>query len=379
MRPKLNIALVSAYDYALPSGVNNHIDNLAAQLKSKGHAITIFAPCSSNNITEQHFVPISKAIAIPTNGSIARISLSLSSFSKVKTILNNSNFDIIHLHEPFAGLVPLAFLQYSKSINIATFHSLRNSAFNSIFRTIKGAKIVNNYYKKLDGRITISKASQKFISEHFHGDFEIIPNGINLQQFSQDLSPIKEFQDGMKNILFVGRMEKRKGLKYLLSAYSQLKWDWPKIRLIVLGTGKLDKESTQIVGSRRLDDIIFIDWVNNSTKIRYFKTCDIFCSPAIGNESFGIVLLEAMASGKPIIASDIPGYKSVLENNKQGLLVPPKDDLAIASSISKLLENPSLCTELGQNGIVKAKEYDWNIIGNKINNYYNNILASKVS
>jgi len=379
MRPKLNIALVSAYDYALPSGVNSHIDNLAAQLKSKGHAITIFAPCSSNNITEQHFVPISKAIAIPTNGSIARISLSLSSFSKVKTILNNSNFDIIHLHEPFAGLVPLAFLQYSKSINIATFHSLRNSTFNSIFRTIKGAKIVNNYYKKLDGRITISKASQKFISEHFHGDFEIIPNGINLQQFSQDLSPIKEFQDGMKNILFVGRMEKRKGLKYLLSAYSQLKWDWPKIRLIVLGTGKLDKESTQIVGSRRLDDIIFIDWVNNSTKIRYFKTCDIFCSPAIGNESFGIVLLEAMASGKPIIASDIPGYKSVLENNKQGLLVPPKDDLAIASSISKLLENPSLCTELGQNGIVKAKEYDWNIIGNKINNYYNNILASKVS
>lgn len=379
MRPKLNIALVSAYDYALPSGVNNHIDNLAAQLKSKGHTITIFAPCSSNNITEQHFVPISKAIAIPTNGSIARISLSLSSFSKVKTILNDSNFDIIHLHEPFAGLVPLAFLQYSKSINIATFHSLRNSAFNSIFRTIKGAKIVNNYYKKLDGRITISKASQKFISEHFHGDFEIIPNGINLQQFSQDLSPIKEFQDGMKNILFVGRLEKRKGLKYLLSAYSQLKWDWPKIRLIVLGTGKLDKESTQIVGSRRLDDIIFIDWVNNSTKIRYFKTCDIFCSPAIGNESFGIVLLEAMASGKPIIASDIPGYKSVLENNKQGLLVPPKDDLAIASSISKLLENPSLCTELGQNGIVKAKEYDWNIIGNKINNYYNNILASKVS
>ena len=206
-----------------------------------------------------------------------------------------------------------------------------------------------------------------------------VPLKLNLQQFSQDLSPIKEFQDGMKNILFVGRMEKRKGLKYLLSAYSQLKWDWPKIRLIVLGTGKLDKESTQIVGSRRLDDIIFIDWVNNSTKIRYFKTCDIFCSPAIGNESFGIVLLEAMASGKPIIASDIPGYKSVLENNKQGLLVPPKDDLAIASSISKLLENPSLCTELGQNGIVKAKEYDWNIIGNKINNYYNNILASKVS
>ena len=379
MVPKLNIALVSAYDYALPSGVNNHIDNLATHLKSNGHDVTIFAPSSNNTIAKQHFIPISKAIGIPTNGSIARISLSLSSFSKVKKILNDSNFDIIHLHEPFAGLVPLAFLQYSKSINIGTFHSLRNSAFNSIFKTIKGAKILNKYYNKLDGRITISKASKNFISDHFNGEFEIIPNGIDLQQFSEDLHPIKELQDGMTNILFVGRMEQRKGLKYLLSAYSKLKWDWPKIRLIVLGAGKLDKETIQMISSRQLNDVVFVNLVNNSTKMRYFKTCDIFCSPAIGNESFGIVLLEAMGSGKPIIASDIPGYKSVLENNKQGLLVPPKDDLAIASSIAKLLENPSLCAKLGQNGVARAREYDWNIIGNKINNYYNKIMTSKAT
>ena len=373
---KLNIALVSAYDYALPSGVNNHIENLGAQLKSKGHTITIFAPCS-NVIPEKHFVPISNAIAIPTNGSIARISLSLSSFPKVKKILNQSNFDIVHLHEPFAGLVPLAFLQYSKSVNIATFHSLRNSTFNTVFKHIKGAKLVSKYYKKLDGRITISKASENFISDHFEGEFEIIPNGINLQQFSKTLPPIKEIQDGMTNILFVGRMEKRKGLKYLLSAYGKLKWDWPNIRLIVLGSGELDKETTQLIASRNLGDVIFVNHVTNSIKMRYFKTCDIFCSPATGNESFGIVLLEAMASGKPIIASDIPGYKTVLENNKQGILVPPKNESAIASSILRLLENPLLRNELGGNGIARAREYDWEIIGNKINNYYNQILTSK--
>ena len=378
MHRKLNIALVSAYDYALPSGVNNHIENLAAQLKSIGHSITIFAPCS--NVTpRKDFIPVSNSIPIPTNGSIARISLSLSSFPKVKKILLQNNFDIVHLHEPFAGLVPLAFLQYSKSVNIATFHSLRNSKFNSVFKHVKGAKLVNKYYEKIDGRITISDASEKFISEHFKGKFEIIPNGINIEDFSKHLPPIKEIQDGMANILFVGRMEERKGLKYLLSAYGQLKWNKPKTRLIILGSGKLDKETSQIISSRNLDDILFVDHVTNSIKLRYFKTCDIFCSPAIGNESFGIVLLEAMASGKPIIASDIPGYKSVIENNKQGILVPAKNESAIASSILKLLNNPVLCNELGENGKAKAKEYDWPIIGEKINNYYNEIISRKVS
>ena len=192
------------------------------------------------------------------------------------------------------------------------------------------------------------------------------------------MPPIKEIQDGMTNILFVGRMEKRKGLKYLLSAYAQLKWDKPKTRLIVLGSGRLDKETTQIISSRNLNDILFIDDVSNSIKMRYFQTCDIFCSPAIGNESFGIVLLEAMASGKPIVATDIPGYKSVIENNKQGILVPPKNESAIVSSISKLLDNPVLCNEFGQNGIIKSQGYDWQIIGGKINAYYNEILSNKI-
>jgi len=157
-----------------------------------------------------------------------------------------------------------------------------------------------------------------------------------------------------------------------------LKWDKPKTRLIVLGSGTLDKETTQIISSRNLNDILFIDDVTNSIKMRYFQTCDIFCSPAIGNESFGIVLLEAMASGKPIVATDIPGYKSVVEHNKQGILVPPKNESAIVSSISKLLDNPVLCNELGQNGIIKAQEYDWQIIGGKINTYYNEILSNKI-
>ena len=275
-------------------------------------------------------------------------------------------------------MVPLAFLQHSKSINIATFHSLRDSKFNSVFKRVKGAKLVNNYYKKIDGRITISTASKKFISDHFDGEFEIIPNGINISEYSQSVLPIKEIQDGMTNILFVGRMEKRKGLKYLLSAYGELKWDYPKTRLVILGSGPLDKETNQIISSRNLNDILLVEDVTNSIKMRYFKTCDIFCAPAIGNESFGIVLLEAMASGKPIVASDIPGYKSVVENNKQGILVPPKNESAIASSILKLLNNPILCNELGQNGMAKAKEYDWTIIGKKINNYYNEFLYKKV-
>ena len=182
----------------------------------------------------------------------------------------------------------------------------------------------------------------------------------------------------MINILWVGRLEKRKGLKYLLGAYGKLKWQWPNLRLLVVGPGNPDVDSIRIMSERNLQDIVFTGEVSPEDKIRYYKSADIYCSPATGKESFGIVLLEAMAAGKPIVASSIPGFSSVVTNGREGLLVPPKDDNALAEAIDKLLKNADLRNELAENGKQKVQEFRWDKVAQKVMDYYTACMKNQI-
>ena len=238
---------------------------------------------------------------------------------RIRALLEREAFDILHLHEPFAGFVTLDSVLVSQTINIGTFHTYRG---HRIFQ-VGGVRLGRRYFRRLHGRIAVSEPAHDFISRYFPGDYEIIPNGIHVEDFS-DAEPFPHLQDGMINLLFVGRLEKRKGLKYLLAAFSRLKWDWPNLRLLVVGPGKPDDDSYRIMSERNLQDVKFVGQVSDEDKARYFKSADIYCSPATGRESFGIVLLEAMATGTPIVASNIEGYASVITHGEEGLLVPPK-------------------------------------------------------
>ena len=189
-------------------------------------------------------------------------------------------------------------------------------------------RVVMRHFRMLQGRIAVSPPAYRYISGHFPAGYRIIPNGIDVDEFAT-AEPFPHLRDGMINLLFVGRLEKRKGLKYLLSAFSRLKWDWPNLRLLVVGAGNPDEDSYRIMGERNLKDVEFLGRVSDEDKARYFKSADIFCSPATGRESFGIVLLEAMAAGKPVVATNIDGYASVITHQEEGLLVEPKSDDAL--------------------------------------------------
>lgn len=368
----IKIALVSPYDHAFPGGVAAHISELAAQFESWGHSVKLIAPCSApERIQQDNFIHLGRPVPVPSGGSIARVSFSVWLQPKVKALLRQEQFDVVHLHEPFAGFIPYMMLRMSNAVNIATFHTFRGTRLYRV-----GKHLLMRDYRKLDGRIAVSTPAYQFISRHFPGDYEIIPNGIRVDLYA-NAAPFPHLLDGKLNLLFVGRLEKRKGLKYLLSAFSRLKWDWPELRLIVVGPGKPDDDSYRIMSERNLQDVVFVGRVSDQEKARYYKSAHVYCSPATGRESFGIVLLEAMAAGAPIVASAIEGYSSVIENEVDGLLVPPKDDAALADAIARLLKDPGLRSSLAARARCKVEEYRWERIAGRVLDYYRTFLDSR--
>ncbi len=371
----MKIALVSPYDWAHPGGVNNHIRCLSGEFTRRGHRTTIIAPSSKppDELTTPNLIAIGKPIPVPVAGSYARVTLSFHRAPKVKALLEAEEFDVVHIHEPLVSALPIMFLRYSKSLNVGTFHAYaRRSRGYPAWRPI-----FKRLLRHLHGKIAVSKPAADLISRYYPGYYNIIPNGVDLAHFGAGAPPIQRFMDGKTNILFVGRMEKRKGLAHLLAAYSRLKWEYPQTRLIVVGPGRLDAASANILGERALADVELVGPVDYADLPRYYRTADIFCSPATGAESFGIVLLEAMAAGKPVVASDIPGYATVVQDGAQGLLVAPRDDRALAAALLRLMNDPDLRRTMGARGRDHAQQYSWGIVADRVMDYYLRLLEER--
>jgi len=371
----MKIALVSPYDFAHPGGVANHISALERQFTQMGHEVKVIAPASRAVSTfGDRFVPIGKPRPIPTSGSIARISLSLRLASSIKAVLSREKFDIVHLHEPFMPMLCSAVLRFSNTTNIGTFHACNGSPGYRFGWPIS-AIMLRRRFHKLDGKIAVSKPALEFASKYVPGYYNIIPNGIDVRHFSPDVSPIEEFCDGKKNILFVGRLEHRKGLNYLLKAYRQVKQEIPDSRIIVVGPGtRLRKKYEKWIHRNDIKDVVFIGYASYADLPRYYKTADVFCAPATSRESFGIVLLEAMAVGKPIVATNIEGYANVVTHGEDGWLVPPRDSRKLAQALITVMSDEALRQRMAEKGRLKAGEYSWEQVGQRVFDYYLRVL-----
>ena len=372
----MKIALVSPYDFAYPGGVTNHISYLEHHFTRMGHEVKIIAPASKavSNLGDR-FIPIGKPRPIPVSGSIARVTISPWLSSRIKAVLNREKFDIIHLHEPLMPMLCTTVLRLSDRPNIGTFHASGARSWYD-YGTPLAKLLLKKWFRKLGGKIAVSELAMDCIGKHFPGYYNIIPNGIDLEHFSPDVSPIDEFCDGKLNILFVGRLEKRKGLNYLLKAYQQVKQEIPNSRLIAVGPGtRLRRKYEKQVKQSGLKDVVFVGYVSYDDLPRYYKTADIFCAPATGWESFGIILLEAMAVGKPIVTSNVEGYAILITHGVEGLLVPPKDEKELARSLISLLRDETLRQEMGAKGKLKAKEYAWEDIAQRVLDYYVRVLS----
>jgi phosphatidylinositol alpha-mannosyltransferase len=374
----MKIALVSPYDFAYPGGVQSgHIASLERQLTKMGHEVKVIAPASKPiDYLGNRFIRIGTPRPIPSSGSIVRISISLRLASTIKEVLDREKFDIVHLHEPFMIMLCSAVLRFSKSVNIGTFHAADGKPGYNWGRPISTI-MLRRRRRKLDGKIAVSRPAMNYASKFVPGQYEIIPNGVDIERFPPDVAPIEKFCDGKLNILFLGRLEHRKGLKYLLEAYQTVKREVPNSRLIVVGSGtRLRKGYEKFVEQNHLADVVFAGYISEEDKPCYFKTADIYCAPSTGHESQGIVLLEAMASGTPIVASNIEGYASVVTNGQEGLLVPPKNSAELAKALVFLLKDKSLRQQMGAKGRVTAEQYSWERVAQKVVDYYGKVIAS---
>jgi len=368
----MNIALVSPYDYAYPGGVNTHISNLAISMAKMGNQVKVLAPCSNKKALpcSQEVIALGRTFPYPSNGSVARITISWWLIPKVKSILEEERFDIIHFHEPLFPSLPWMVLPLSHSVNMATFHAYYKYSFG--YWLMK--PLCRRFYNKLDGKIAVSEPAKRFVSRYFPGNYRIIPHGVDVERFSSEVLPIEELCDGKLNILFVSRLDERKGLRYLLKAYRRVKEQIPESRLIVVGPGSRSRYERWIQAVK-LKDVVFVGYVSHDDLPRYYRTADVFCIPAVGRESFGIVLLEAMSAGKPIVASNIDGYANVLTDGVEGLLVPPKDENTLAETLVALLKDKARREQMGRNGRSKVEGQTWDIVARQTMDYYLELLG----
>ncbi|MCK4330109.1 glycosyltransferase family 4 protein [candidate division WOR-3 bacterium] len=359
----MKILMVSDLYYPHTGGVSEHIYHLSCELIKKGHCVTVMAPHMTGEEDTVEIPPVArvgKAIPILANRSHSQVAVAWDIQKQVNDVLE-SGFDIIHIHS-FVPVLPILALKHSNTRNVITVHA----AYEKSLPYTASKRYLLRYFNKLHARIAVSKVAENSLSMFFPGRYKIIPNGVDINRFNPDVKPLPEFE-GRFNILFVGRFEPRKGLRYLLSAFHIIKRQVPWARLIVVGSGRFE------VPKRYTDDIILRRCVHSSLIPSYYTSADVFCSPATGNESFGIVLIEAMACGIPVVASSIAGYRCVIKNGENGILAENRNPQAIASAIIGLARDRITREELGKRGRQFATSFSWDKITNKVEEVYNSL------
>lgn len=375
MKKLPKISLISLHSFIKPGGVKNHILGLNKMLKKRGYRTKIIVPRQSiNENYGKGVILLGTSFPVPFGGGRSDFTINFNHLA-VEEILEKEKFDILHFHN-FGFPSSFQILEKSRALNILTFHSdvERSKLLTEFPILLEILKMVIDW--KIDGVIGVSEVALKFLNR-CQVPTKVIPNGIDLDTFKPKVRKIKRFQDNRVNILFVGRIEERKGLIYLLRAYRILE-KTPLfmqknggVRLIIIGEGELKEECQNFVKKHNLKEVYFEGEKTGQELVSYFASSDIFCAPSIYGESFGIVLLEAMACELPVVAFANEGYKSILaEKRGERFLVQPKDYRGLAKKLEVLIENENLRKEMGKWGRKEAKKYSWDKVTNQILDFY---------
>ncbi|HEY6566613.1 MAG TPA: glycosyltransferase family 4 protein [Actinomycetota bacterium] len=349
----VRIALTCPYAWDDPGGVQTHVRELAERLLAAGQAVTVLAPVRSE--AAQAWVrPVGRPVDIPYNASNAPIDPRPWAMRQIADELRRFGPDVVHVHEPMSPSTSMWATLASPVPVVATFHS---GATKSRLYDV-ASPVLRRVARRLAIRVAVSNAAAEFARSRIGGGFEIVPNGVDVERFATaepaDLGP------GTK-VLFVGRLDERKGFPTALAAFERLAGEFDDLRLVVVGDGP-DRDAVQGVAPGVRERIRMLGVVPNIDLPPFSVASDLYLGTAVGGESFGVVLVESMAAGVPVIASDIPGYREVVRDGVDGVLVPPRDPIALADAAARVLRDPVLADRFRAAGRARAQMFDWSVV-----------------
>lgn len=358
----MRVALACPYAWDAPGGVQVHVAQLARRLADRGHRVLVVAP-SREAPEEPHVVSVGRPVRVPYNGSVAPVAPGPGAARRVRSALEEFRPQVIHAHEPLTPSVGMFATRYPDAPVVATFHAYADRAI--LFSAL--APVLRRVWDRLDVRVAVSAAAREFVRRRFpEGEVRIVPNGVEVEQF-MDAEPIA-LPEG-RRILFVNRLDRRKGFPVMVDAFGLVAATHPDALLVVAGAGA-ERSAVRRLPRQVRERVVLLGNVPHDLLPPYHAACELFCSPATGRESFGIVLVEAMAAGLPVVATDIPGYREVVRADEDGLLVPPEDPAATAGAIRRLLEDPDLAGRLAKAGRIRAERYSWDAVTREVEAAY---------
>lgn len=357
----MRIALACPYAWEDPGGVQVHVGELAVRLIDAGHHVLVLTP--ARGVPSQPWVrAIARPVDVPYNASNAPIDPRPWSYPAVRDALRAFGPDVVHAHEPLTPSTAMWATLAARAPVVATFHS---GVGRSLLFDV-AAPALRRVARRIVVRIAVSRAAERFVARRIGGSFEIVPNGVDVVRFASAVAA--DVGPGTK-LLFVGRLDERKGFPIAVAAFARLAPDRPGLRMVAVGDGP-ERSAVDRLAPELRDRVTMVGFVPNEEIAPYHAACDLYLGPAIGGESFGYVLVEAMASGLPVVASDIPGYDEVVRDGVEGLLVPPRDPEALARAVSVLLDDPGLAARLSAAGRERAAAFDWSVVAGRIEEIY---------
>jgi phosphatidylinositol alpha-mannosyltransferase len=368
----MKIGLVCPYSFDVPGGVQFHVRDLAAELIARGHQVAMLAPAEDAGQLPAYVTVTGRSVPIRYNGSVARLNFGPVTAARTRRWLSEGSFDLVHIHEPITPSLGMLALIYADVPLVATFHSSQTSS-----RALRAAyPLVRSSMEKIGGLIAVSEDARRTVVDHLGGDAVVIPNGVYVSRFSQ-AAPEERWMGTAKRpvLAFLGRLdEPRKGLKVVLAALPGLLAEYPGLRLVVAGSGDANDQLERLGRSR--DAVEVVGLLSDEQKARLLKSCSLYIAPQLGGESFGIVLVEAMAAGAPVIASALPAFSRVLGDGTYGRLFEVGNPQALARAVSGSVRDVAATEAQVERASQAVWRYDWSKVTDQVLAVYETVVGA---
>ena len=368
----MRVGIVCPYDWTSPGGVKAHVHDQAIALQKLGHQVSVLAPVDDDEYPLEPFVVDGgKPVPVPYNGSVAKVNFGPVSAARVRRWVKEGDFDVLHVHEPASPTLSVLACWAARGPIVATWHSSQTHS-----RALTAAYyLVQTAMEKISARIAVSEAARQTLVKHVGGDAVLIPNGVTCADF-EDAQPLDGYPRSAPTLFFIGRIdEPRKGLHVLIEAMPAILEAFPGTQLLVAGPGD-QEEAIEGASDAVTQQVRFLGLVSDADKVRAFASADLYIAPNTGGESFGIVLLEAMAAGTPVVASDLEAFARVLEDGRAGAMFSSEDSGDLARTVTGLLGDPTRREALRRAGHVRARQFDWAVVAREIEQVYESVTAS---